>query len=567
VLNSQFQQLAARHPDHYSGWRVLVDTADRGFYSKNDYIVVTLLYLISGGVLLISCANVANLLIARGAARSREMAIRSALGASRSRILVQSLTESLCVALPAGAFAIFVGGASALALLSGIHVPFPIPKEFLNRGYLAFNLAAAIGSVLLFGLFPAWAAARKQTPGVPQDGGPRATLSASANRLSRGLVILQVSIGLALVMTAMIGLRGVSILTDLGPGYDHSQVVRASAGTVRLKPASDDTVRSQILARVSAAPSIASAGWLSAIPGVIGADGLPLGVESTHLSLDRDRRPVAHTITATRGALETLRIPLQQGRYFEARDSATSDRVAIVNRNLCDQLLPGRNPIGESIRLDSLGPQPFRIIGVYGNLLRADVKLPAAPQAFLLADQIPGRELSLVARYNRETEAFAAIRAAIHSLDAEAPVELHKLTEDVSDGLRNGRTLNWLMAVLAGLALFFGACGLFAVISQTVTQRLPEIGVRLALGASAGSIRGMILLSGVRCIALGAIFGLACGALLGNLLASQLIDVHPWDWQVWLPSVALFLAVSLAALAAPTQRAADTDILSVMRRD
>lgn len=168
------------------------------------------------------------------------------------------------------------------------------------------------------------------------------------------------------------------------------------------------------------------------------------------------------------------------------------------------------------------------------------MKLPAAPQAFLLADQIPGRELILVVRYKRETEAFAAIRAAIHSLDAEAPVELHTLTEDVSDGLRNCRTLNWLMAMLAGLALFFGACGLFAVISQTVTQRLPEVGVRLALGASAGSIRGMILLSGVRCIALGAIFGLACGALLGNLLASQLIHVHPWDWQVWLPSVGSF---------------------------
>ena len=192
---------------------------------------------------------------------------------------------------------------------------------------------------------------------------------------------------------------------------------------------------------------------------------------------------------------------------------------------------------------------------------------PSAPQAFLLAGQVPAKDLILVARYTHEAAAFQDIRNAIRSLDAQAPIDLHTLDQDIHDGMQNGRVLAQVVTTLAGLALFFGACGLFAVISQSVVLRMPEIGVRLALGASPASIRGMIFQSGLRLLAIGATLGLLCGVLLANVLASQLVGVHPTDWQIWLPSAVVLLMVSLIALAVPALRAARADILAVMRRD
>jgi putative ABC transport system permease protein len=565
-LTGPFGAFVASHPDSHTGWTLRLDTVDKGFYSSNDQQVVTLLYLISAGVLLISCANVANLLLARGLARTREMSIRTALGASRSRIFCQSFTEGLLIALPAAALGLTFGHMGSSLLLATIHVPFPIPEHFLNARALALNSLAAVTSVILFSLYPARNASRKQLPGIPGDGGARATLGAHANRFSRALVVVQVSLGLALVMTAAVGVRGIQVLIDLGPGYDARNLVRAAVTSPRLKPATDPNLRSQILDSLAASNAIESAGWISGIPGVIGTDGIPSPIQSTHRQLSAENRPLAYTISASPGAIEALRLPLLEGRLFDTRDTATAARVAVVNRNLCEQLLPGRSPLGESIILDSHGPAPFRVIGVYANLPRSDFKLPPAPQLFLSFDQAPTRETMLLARYREGADAFPALRAAIRNLDPDAPVDLHTLESELADGLRNGKALTGLIAFLATLALFFGGCGLFAILSQSVTLRLPEIAIRLAIGATSASIRRLVFQSSTKLLLAGAAIGLTCGWLLSGILAAQLVQVKPSDWQVWLPACAVFLLVALAAITWPAFRAGRTEAIRVMRQ-
>lgn len=557
--------LERRFPDTHNGVRVQILQLFDGFYSQNDGKVIVLLYLISGGILLIACANVANLLMVRGLARQREMSIRIALGAARSRILAQSLTEGLLLALPALAFSTLAAHLSSTLLLSQARVPFPVDGPVLDPHYLFINGLVALGSIFLFSLYPAWAATA-----IHGDTSNRNTLSRGTQRATGSLVVVQVALGLALVMTAILGERGVEVLLNLDPGYDRTRVLQAEFYPSRRSQASDAAMHQlhqRLLDRSAASTEFQSVGLISPVPVTNAGDGIPTRISPLHRQLSIKDSPQSHYGVMSPGALETLRIPLLRGRAFTTADSATTRPVAIVNQKLAEQLFPGQDPVGKSIRVAALASASFEIVGLYPNLDRENTIRGPISQFYVPFSQAPRRSMQWVGRFRTETAAIEVLRAAAREVDPEAPLEVDSLTHRHFEELQNSRVLIYLISAFAVLALFFGGCGLFAVVSQTVSQRLPEIGLRMALGASGGRIGRWVLGSGFRLLALGSFVGVGGGLLLGSLLATQLVKVTPYDWQVILPSALSFVAVGLLACFAPALRAARTDITRVIRQD
>ncbi len=563
------RDLEKRFPDSHAGWSVRVQTLFEGFYGPNDRGAMILLYLVSGGVLLIACANVANLLLARGLARRREMSIRVALGASRSRLIAQTFAESMLLAAPAGLIAMAAGAWASEYLLSLFRLPFPVPADVMDLRFTLVNALAALASILVFGLSPALMAARTQVAAGVHEGGPRATMSRATSRFSRGLVVVQVGLALSMVMTAVLGVRGMRILLDLDPGFDRSRLVRAEVSpSPRRYAAEADYQRfyRDLLARAASSPGVESAALISTVPAILGNGSRTTVTPSAQPAPERER-PSGFYIVASPGAMETLGIPLRRGRTIQPGDSAGSLRVAVVNEKVCETLFPGRDPIGLSVQVDALTRQSFQIVGVYANLRPGDPKRPVAPQLFVAQEQAPRRSMQIVARANSETAARDSLRAAVRALDAEEPVTVRSLAADVEEDIGNGVVFSRLLAVLAGAALFLGGGGLFALVSQTVTRQLPEIGLRLALGATEASVRRLVFGAGLRLVLAGVALGIACGLGLGRLLAGLLVDASASDWQVLVPSCLLLAGVAMAACFGPARRAMRTDPVTVLRQE
>ena len=562
-------ELGRRFPATHTGWSVRVRTLFEGFYGASDAETIYLLYIISGGVLLICCGNVANLLLARGLARSRETSVRAALGAGRWRIFGQFLTEGLLLAAPGSLAALAVAQLSAGLVLRSISVPFPIPEHFIDQRVLAVNALAAMASIFAFGLYPAWMASREQAA-LESRAGRRATFGPGSRRVSAALVAAQAAFSLALVIAAVVAVRGMQIIFTLNPGYDRSNVVRVEFDPPRSRyPAQTDYQRffGSLASALNAGPEIRSFGFITSIPGGLRGDGTPSSITTMRQRRPLNEQPSARYLVATPGAIDTLRIPITRGRSLGVNDRLGAQRVAIVNQQLADQMFAGTEAVGESIIVDALGTEPFRIAGVYPNLLRNNIKDPPVPQLIVSQEQAPRRSTVLVARAGNTAAAAEVIRRVIRSVDPEAPVEISTLQADVENDSKNGLIFVQLIAALAGLALFLGGCGLFALLSQTVNQRLPEIGVRLALGAPVGSVRRMIVFSGLRLVAIGAVLGIIGGILIGKLVSSQMINIEPTDGSVLAPAVGMFLLAAAAACVGPTLRAAGADVMAVLRED
>jgi putative ABC transport system permease protein len=572
VLHPVSLELERRFPASHTGWRVQIQTLFEGFYGQDDDKTIYLLYIISGGVLLICCGNVANLLLSRGLGRAHEMSVRAALGAGQWRIFGQTLTEGLLLAIPGSLVALAIAESSAGLALHSLEVPFPIPLHFIDARVLAFNGLAALLSILVFGLYPAFIASRQQAS-LEGKAGRRATSGGpGSSRFAAALVALQTSFSLALVIAAVVAVRGAQIIFALHPGYDNSNVIRAEFEPSKSRYAEQADYQrffERLTAAVQAGPpaAIESAGLITSIPGGLRGDGTPSSITTARRKLALQEQPLARYIVATPGAIEALRVPILRGRPIEETDRFGTQRVAIVNQKLCDQLFPGIDAIGEGVVVDGLGDEPFRIVGIYPNLLRVNIKAPPAPQLFVPYLQAPRRSAVLVVRAANTAVATEFVRSALRSIDPEEPVEISTLRADQENGSKNGLVFVQLIAALAGLALFLGGCGLFALLSQTVTQRLPEIGVRMALGASTGSVQRMIVYSGLRLVAMGGVVGVAGGILIGKLVASQMVHIAPTDGGVLGPAVGTFLVVAAAACLAPARRAVRTEVLAVLREE
>jgi putative ABC transport system permease protein len=528
-----------------------------------------------GLVLLIACANVANLLLARAAVRRREVAVRLALGAGRARLVRQFLVESVVLALGGallgGLLAVWSLGLlrpmveSALPMTGGTG---GIALDFRVFGFL---LAVALLSGLLFGLAPALQAAREDVRDTLGDATAKATAGGRQKAFRSALVVMEIALSLVLLVGAGLLLRGFFRLSGTPSGLvtEHVLTAHVALPDAKIKGA---TVRifQPALERVRHLPGVRSAAVVSMLPIQDAWTNGPYQVEGRP-ALPVDQRPNAEYRVASPDFFASLGIPVLHGRDFAESDGGPGVRRVIVNEALARQQFPGEDPVGRQIRIDPAAPHT--IVGVVGSVRQAGLDVEPLPEIYLPYVQV-GAEGSLfdavlVVRTSVDPASVApALRRAVWSVDPDLPLfKVATMEKVVDESLARQRLNLWLLAVFAGIALALAAAGLYGVISYLVTQRTREIGVRMALGAQPREVTGLVMRQGAGLTAAGLGLGLLGALALTRLLTGLLYEVSARDPITFAGIAALLAAVALAATWLPARRAARIDPILAMRRE
>jgi putative ABC transport system permease protein len=528
-----------------------------------------------GVVLLIACGNVANLLLARGAARAREIAVRSALGAGQWRIVRQLLTESVVLALAAAAAGLLLAHWFIVAVMAWS--PQGVPRlEQARIDPLALGVAVllALVSSVVCGLAPALRLARTDVQPGLRDGGRGATGGSFRDRLRGGLIAAEVALSLLLLFGAGLLIRSAIALQRVDPGFDPHGVISAR---VALPQASyGDPARLvdtfQLMASEAAAiPGVAHAAlssYAAMAPGgntngLLPDDGRPFDMKNLVPSRLRIITP---------GFFQTMRIPIVRGRGFDATDRRDGQRVMIISEALAARIFPGQDPIGKRIGCCEHTPdnQPLWkiVVGIAGDVRSAGPAIAPRPEFYLPLAQAPDdawnwiqRVMYVVARTDGDAAALTAtLRAMVARIDPELPLyDVRSMEQRLAGTLETARFNTLLLSLLGGIGLLLAASGIYGVLAYFVSQRTQEIGVRIALGASPASVVRLILAQAMRPIAIGAAIGIAAAIAASRAIASQLFNVSRTDPLTIGAVVAVLVGVALVASAVPARRAAAVD--------
>ncbi|HEY4588380.1 MAG TPA: ABC transporter permease [Thermoanaerobaculia bacterium] len=523
-------------------------------------------------VLLIACANVANLLLARAAVRRREVAIRLALGASRARLVRQLLGESLVLAL-AGALLGTLLARWLLALLrplveSALPVAGGIP---LDGRVLGFLLAVAVLSGLAFGLAPALQAARGDVRETLSDATAKATAGGREKGFRNGLVVLEIALSLVLLVGAGLLLRGFFRLSGTPSGLVPEGVLTAHISLPDAK-VKGSTVRlfQPLLERVRRLPGVRSAAVVSMLPIQDAWTNGPYQVEGQP-PLPVDQRPNAEWRVASPAFFRSLGIPVLHGRDFAETDGGKGIRRVIVNEALARQQFRREDPVGRQLRIDR--EAPHTIVGVVGSVRQAGLDVEPLPEIYFPYVQVGAEgmlgDAVLVVRTSAAPASLTtAVRQAVWSVDPALPLfKVETMEQVVAESLSRQRLSLWLLALFAGMALVLSAAGLYGVISYLVAQRTREIGVRMALGAQTRDVTRLVLRQGARLTAAGIGLGLLGALAFTRVLASLLYGVSARDPLTFTGIAALLAAVALLATWLPARRAARVEPIVAIRRE
>jgi predicted permease len=539
---------------------------------------VLVLLGVVGGVLLIACANVANLQLARGAARRREIALRAALGATRGRITTQLLTESVLLALLAGVVGVALAH-SGLELLRAVgteSVP-RLDEVRLDAPVLAFTAAVTLGSAVLFGLLPALRASRADIGDVLKGGG-RGEGVGSGGGASQGvraaLVVAEVSLSLILLVGAALLMRSFARLQAVDVGFAPAGV---AVMPVRLpEPSYPDAERAgafhaALLERVRRLPGVAGAAAVSSAPFAGPNAGLAVRREDRPLPA-AGRAPDADYRVITAGYLRTLGIRLLRGRDFGPRDRGGAPEVLLISESMARALWPGEDPVGGRLRVGDVVTGPvFTVVGVVGDVRYQSRETPEVrPMMYFSALARPQRTMAVVMRGAGPAGALpaAAARAAVAALDpALPPPAVTPLEELVGEAVATPRFALVLFGIFAGAALLLAAVGIYGVMSYLVRQRAHEFGVRVALGARPRTLVASVVGRTLRLALAGVAVGLYAAWLLTGTIAPLLFEVSPTDPVTFGAIALLLVAVAALAGALPARRAAHADPLRAMRGD
>jgi len=535
------------------------------------------LYLLLGAVtlvLLISCANVANLLLAKSTARTREIAIRAAVGASRGRIVRQLITESLLLALLAGAAGLIlaVWGSAALVALAPADVP-RLAEISIDGWVLAFTLGVSIVASLLFGLAPALHASRVDLNDALKQGGSRAVGGGSAGRMRGALVVAEVALSVVLLAGAGLLIRSFIALQNVSLGFrpEHVLVMESSFPASDLPSARRATqFYKDLLRDVTALPGVSSAAATRSIPGQVASNG---GYWLDHLPpLDQMSvsAPQAVFSILTPNAFATLGIPLRSGRDFNAADLYDAPFAAIVNEALVRQSFPGQNPIGRVIfcGMDSL--RGMTIVGVAGDVRQYGPSRPPLPEIFMPYEQHPqpSAALNVLVRTPDDPATLQqTLRRKTRDRSPDVPVKFTTLEASLAENVAAPRFRTLLLGLFAALAVCLAMAGVYGVMAYLVSQRSNEIGLRMALGASPGDVSRLVLREGMLLAGVGLALGLAGAAAATRLLSSVLFEVKPGDPATYIAVSALLGVVALAASYIPAYRASRVDPLVALRQE
>jgi putative ABC transport system permease protein len=526
-----------------------------------------------GLVLLIACANVANLLLARAAARAREIGIRTALGASRIGIIRQLLIESSLLAL--------FGAAGGLLLawwsidLLGKFGPPNIPRLseiHINPAVAAFTFAVAIFSTLLFGLVPAIQVSRGNLTGVLQQGAKGSTGGLQGTRVRAFLVVAQVSLSLLLLACAGLLIRSFFNLQATNLGFDTTRLLVINEALPRTTYSEEQKQRAfyvQVMPKLAALPGFESVGGVSPAP--FSGEDYP---SSFRMEFAPDpgpgHRPEASHIVATPNYFHTLGIPLRAGRDFETRDDENAPHIAIVNETFVRRFIPARDPIGQHILVERKNgaPDSLEIIGVVGDTKQNELAAPTSPEMYQPFAQSPSGHLWLFFRTATEnlSGTHAAVRGVFHSQDPEVFVSrIDPIRVLISETLARPRFNMLLLGVFAGTAMLLAAIGIYGVLAYSVTQRTREIGIRMALGAQRADMLRMVLRQSLTVVGIGIAIGLVASFGATRLLASLLYGVGANDILTYATVVFLLGTAALLASYIPARRAMKVDPMVALR--
>ena len=556
----------------------LRDELARGSDLLGESDVRDTLFILLGAVaavLLITCTNVANLLLARGTARRKELAVRQALGANHARVLRQLLTESAVLA----GLGLVVGVALSAASLGYLArlIPGTLPNgtaPALDWRVLGFTGGITLVTVLLFGVGPAFAATRIDFAdavmrGIGRGAGPRGVLARNA------LVVGEIALTVVLLAAAGLLLRSYARLLDVDPGFrpDHLLVAETSWSPSKYGDApSRRAFFADVLERTRALPGVTSAGYVTNPPlTFLGGRAFFVAEGQPPPEPGDFGRNIASVRGVSGGYLETLGVPLIRGRNFDSRDSATAPRTVVINEAMARMRWPGEDPVGRRVRFGFPDTPWLTVVGVVGDVKQMALDTAPFPELYTPVEQTNADFLwprYLVVRTKDEPLSLAtAVRQVVRDVDPDQPVGVRSMSDVFDAAVANRSTQLTLVGGFAALALLLASIGLYGVLSYTVARRASEIGLRMALGAPRGRVVGSIVRSALLTALIGLAIGLAGSLALSRLLASSLFGVQPTDPATLAAVSAAVLLVTLLASYLPARRAADIDPVSALRTE
>jgi predicted permease len=573
------QRLAEQYPQANAG---------RSFHAQSLHQelvgnVRSTLWLLLGAVslvLLIACVNVASLLLARAVSRERELTMRMALGAGRSRLVRQCLTESAVLGLLGGALGVLLAAIGIRPFV--VFWPGSLPRADevrLDWHVLLFALATSLSSAFIFGLAPALRASANQLEQTLRAGAR--TIAGTARRLHTGFVMSEVALAVVLLVAAGILGRTVLRLSSLDAGINTRNVVTAHvalAPGVLQSPAQMRAAWQDVLDRARRVPAVRTAALSDIIPMRVGQNGL--GYWTTPVPPPLNQMPIALASCVTPDYLQVMGIPLRQGRFFDEHDRLDTEPVVVIDEVLAQHAFPHQEAVGKRLSIQAMGPDPIRVIGVVGHVrhwgLADDDQARMRDQIYYPFAQVPDALMRLFSSFMS-----IAARTSIPPLNVVEPLrhDLRGATGDqtiyavrtmeqlASNSLDRQRFLTMAFGMFAGLALVLACIGIYGVLTYVISQRVPEIGVRMALGATARDVMRLVLHHSVQMVFVGAGVGLALAVAATRLLEQLVAGVRSSDPSTFAIMIAVLLIAALFASVLPARRASRVDPMSALRHD
>jgi len=563
-------QLATQYPDSNKGWGIfMMPMQDYGVRDVKP-VLYTLLGAV-GCVLLIACANLANLLLARATARHREISIRAALGASRARLVRQLLTESVLLSLCGGVAGLILAswGLDALLALAPTSLP-RISEIRLDSSVLIFSLALSIITGLVFGVAPAWLAARADVNEALKQGTRGSTEGGARGRMRSALVVIEVTFALMLLGGAGLLARSFIQLAHVDPGFipENATLLRLSLPQKKYAlPEQQTAFADSLLERVRALPGVHAAGVTHSMP-LVSDYVLGFNIEGRPAIAPSDL-PSTNYYAVTPDYFKAMGIRLIRGRVFTPQDDAKAPRVAIINETMARQHFANEDPIGKRINITN-GPDTWReIVGIVGDIKQYGVDKTSSAQSYEPFAQVPFASVNVVVRTNGSPAALlGALRPSVYAVDKDQPVgAIRPLEEIMADSIARQRFAMTLLGVFSGVALVIAAVGIYGVMAYNVVQRTGEFGIRMALGAQQRDVLRLVLTQGGKLIGLGLLLGLLATLAASRAMGSMLFNVSAYD-PITLASITVLLAVvALVACFSPANRATKVNPIEALRSE
>jgi putative ABC transport system permease protein len=569
-MNRIAADLAERHPEDRGYGLKLVTFLDQEVGSVRKTLWIFAAAVVC--VLLIACSNVASLLLARGAVRVREMAVRAAVGASGGALVRQLLIESGLLAIAAALLGLPLAFFGVRLLIALDPAALPRAQEIHMDGrVLGFSFLLALATALIFGIVPALRGSRVGLRGVLTAGGRGGTGGPGGNRLRSILVVTEVALGVVLMASAGLLARSFRQLTEVRPGYDIASVVtmQFSLSDVRYKDlARCEKFFETLLKQLEQTPGVESAGTTNYLPlrrvkqtAGIWLDSQPIHSDETKIVLDNR--------VVSPGYFRAMGVPLLAGRFFEWTDRTDSAKVVIVNDAFVREFFPRGDALGKRVTMEVGTPWTGEIVGVVGSFRESDIAEEPRKELFTSYSQTTTPGNTLVVRSDAGTaDVLSAVRGAIGAVDPDvAFYNVRTMKQQVADSVAQPRLRSALLAIFSIVALILASLGIYGVIACSVAERKKEIGIRLALGAQPSEVRGMILAQGLKLTAVGLALGLAGAAGATRLFESFLFGVKASDPFTYAATCAVFVAVAILASYVPARRAMRVDPIVTLREE